>query len=183
MSELYHHGILGQKWGVRRYQNEDGSLTPAGEKRYSQLIGRQGDVSVYKRKLSTTAKIGQKIFGKRDDNFMDYEIVNKEGHKVGNMMGGHYEDAYSGKIDKSKNQLDWIGIDDKYKRKHYGQDALDVYIKDCIKQGYKAIHLEAAGMDPAAQHVYEKKGFKAVGDIINDDIWDNLLPMELDLTK
>lgn len=32
-AELYHHGILGQKWGVRRYQNEDGSLTPAGYKR------------------------------------------------------------------------------------------------------------------------------------------------------
>ena len=31
---LEHHGILGLKWGVRRYQNEDGSLTPAGEKRY-----------------------------------------------------------------------------------------------------------------------------------------------------
>ena len=34
MSELRHHGIKGQKWGVRRFQNKDGSLTPAGEKRY-----------------------------------------------------------------------------------------------------------------------------------------------------
>lgn len=33
--ELYHWGIKGQKWGVRRYQNKDGSLTAAGRKRYS----------------------------------------------------------------------------------------------------------------------------------------------------
>ena len=32
--ELYHHGIKGQRWGVRRYQNKDGSLTKAGELRY-----------------------------------------------------------------------------------------------------------------------------------------------------
>ena len=31
---LMHHGIVGQKWGVRRYQNTDGSLTDAGKKRY-----------------------------------------------------------------------------------------------------------------------------------------------------
>ena len=35
--ELYHHGIQGQKWGIRRYQNEDGSLTDAGKKRYAKL--------------------------------------------------------------------------------------------------------------------------------------------------
>ena len=33
--ELYHHGIKGQRWGIRRFQNKDGTLTPAGKKRYS----------------------------------------------------------------------------------------------------------------------------------------------------
>lgn len=33
-SELYHHGVKGQKWGVRRYQNADGSLTAEGRARY-----------------------------------------------------------------------------------------------------------------------------------------------------
>ncbi len=36
--ELYHHGIKGQRWGVRRYQNADGSLTAAGQKRYDRDV-------------------------------------------------------------------------------------------------------------------------------------------------
>lgn len=34
MNELYHHGIKGQRWGIRRYQKLDGTLTPAGRERY-----------------------------------------------------------------------------------------------------------------------------------------------------
>jgi hypothetical protein len=54
--ELYHHGIKGQKWGVRRFQNEDGSLTPAGKKRYygnSNLIEQEKDLKVSKQNLNT----------------------------------------------------------------------------------------------------------------------------------
>lgn len=60
--ELKHHGIKGQKWGKRRYQNNDGSLTPEGRKRYSsdgvglqetkKLIDKTNEVAKQTQKIS-----------------------------------------------------------------------------------------------------------------------------------
>ena len=49
-NELKHHGILGQKWGVRRFQNADGSYTDAGKKRYAQQM--KNDVYLDKQQKS-----------------------------------------------------------------------------------------------------------------------------------
>lgn len=42
-NSLTHHGIKGQKWGVRRFQNEDGTLTAAGKKRARGAVGGQAE--------------------------------------------------------------------------------------------------------------------------------------------
>ena len=47
-NELYHFGIKGMKWGIRRYQNEDGSLTPAGKKHYGNMSDDKLQKSLYK---------------------------------------------------------------------------------------------------------------------------------------
>lgn len=45
---LMHHGIKGQKWGIRRFQNEDGTLTPAGKERYKRYVVSSVDRVSYK---------------------------------------------------------------------------------------------------------------------------------------
>ena len=62
--ELKHYGILGMKWGVRRYQNKDGTLTPAGKKRYNQDI--RTNLSKKKSSRIDTSKPDPKRWVKED---------------------------------------------------------------------------------------------------------------------
>ena len=67
-TELQHHGIKGQKWGRRRYQNKDGTLTPAGKKRYdNEYMQLKQEKKVLTNKKKTAAKI-QKLDDMRKAN-------------------------------------------------------------------------------------------------------------------
>lgn len=64
---LYHHGVKGQKWGNRRWQYEDGSLTPAGREHYG-YVGVIKNKNIYKKALK-----GAKETYKYNKNFIDNE--------------------------------------------------------------------------------------------------------------
>jgi hypothetical protein len=74
---LMHHGVKGQKWGVRRYQNKDGSLTTSGKKHKK-----------VSEKISDTSKKAIKKLQDRGDNLRD------SGHTIiGNTIHGYYKKA------------------------------------------------------------------------------------------
>ena len=86
MNELYHHGVKGQKWGVRRYQNKDGSLTSAGKKKYSIDNPQLSKAKDRSKRLREDLDTYSKVRYKTQDMYADAREAKKEGFLKRNMM-------------------------------------------------------------------------------------------------
>lgn len=74
-NSLTHHGILGMKWGRRRYQNKDGSLTAAGKKRYGDKDESSEDTVEQKKARILKNPTAEDVYKNREI-FSDKEIQN-----------------------------------------------------------------------------------------------------------
>lgn len=85
--ELYHHGIKGQKWGVRRYVNPDGTLTPEGRRRYGTAENFRAAQELQKAKSERRSALGNYLV--RND-----PIANR-GNKLGtaNQITDRYNES------------------------------------------------------------------------------------------
>lgn len=106
MTYLEHHGILGMHWGIRRYQNPDGTLTPEGKAHYQ----KQLDKAVRKENDS------YKIHSKASDQF------NKELKNINAKKYDYYGEKYYTDLDKA-----WKNIYGTMLKEKYGDIAGKLY--------------------------------------------------------
>lgn len=184
--EIKHYGIKGQKWGIRRFQNEDGSLTPEGKKRYdddsiagTKVYTKKGvQVTLQKQPTSLIAKTIQKFSKSARENAekSDFADITVAGQKVGDLQ--LYKES-----PKSLNVV-WVSIEPEHEGNGYGQTVMRAVIDHAKKHNLDRVTLEVPGISPNARHIYESIGFKAKGAISDeDDAWGGLTAMELDLKK
>jgi hypothetical protein len=127
MSELKHHGILGMKWGVRRWQNEDGSWTSAGRLRYgagqgselSKNIKDAADSGMSQRKIVKTLSRNTEIRSHADSSWHRRLITIKRHDlkkRAQYLLGEHASDMIQvGKHSKKAEDIVYKALNRRYR--------------------------------------------------------------------
>lgn len=138
---LEHHGIRGQKWGVRRFQNPDGSLTAEGQKRYAKELidadkGFTDKMDVYNKKSVIKKKDRDNIYKetvKGQNARKKFYESSKECNKILNEVRSKRAKFLEDQTDESFNEMDRLLKDFKKASRNVFSDALKTYGDESIK--------------------------------------------------
>lgn len=143
---LYHHGILGMKWGIRRYQNKDGSLTEAGKRRLAKLESRR---SSYERKINQLSP------GKFDESNQSTQTSSSKKSSSNPHKG---KSVFSMSDDELNREIARLGLEKKYndymkelypeakKKRSIGKAFLDDVVKPSLVDVGKEVTKNSLGM-------------------------------------
>lgn len=145
-NELYHHGIKGQRWGIRRFQNKDGSLTKAGQRRAAKLEAEYEKVTGKKVSSSSSSS---KSSGKKSIK----DMTDDELREITNRLNAekNYMEAQKNHI-SAQTQLSSLQPKQTNKGKELVKEVFDDVIKPAAKnvgkQYLEKMLKEATGIDP-----------------------------------
>lgn len=171
---LEHHGVIGMKWGVRRYQNKDGTLTSSGKQRYKTdelytLRTKSGEkLHMVRNHGGLGTKVLRKLSPKiasEQDKTLNYKIYNDSGKKVG---------SYQGYL-KSKDEFNtvWADTDKKYRGRGYMSAIVKQGEAIAKKYGRTMMTAELVGNSPDIHHItLDKQGYIKVGEDKTKEIMD-----------
>lgn len=158
---LYHHGVKGQKWGLRKYQNEDGSLTAAGREHYGYGQARanmqsakakyKADQKAYSKAFNRATGAGQYIRGLTKKGKAENERRYAELVKTAN-KASKSEAAYKQAKQEYKNSDEYKARQEKIKK----AVKVGAAVAATAVAAYGAYKLSQAVKDKAYQTSYNK---------------------------
>lgn len=186
--ELYHHGVKGQKWGLRQYQNPDGSLTPAGREHYGygEARDRLGKAKDNLRNLREKQATRDFLYG-------DFGRITKKGRQLRKDIRSARNDVREARKDYKQAKFDHKRDEDlaavkDYQKKFSKVDKLGDKMDDMWEKGlsdskqYKKYEAEYAKLNTEMRQAYKKTGRNLVERVYNNIKYEKV-PKTLKISK